>query len=298
MTVPASIPDTYDDDPIRRRIGPWAEEGLADLDQFEPHTNFVVTAAAGSGKTTALVARMVALVRQGVDASDLTAITFTRKAAGEMSTRFFDELERTRGLLPEGSPQWERVDRALGRVQSAFIGTIHSFCSRILRERPLAAGLPPDFTAGLDDREERQLRERAWQQHLRRMNEEHPAAIEEIARYGIDPQDLTSFFKRLCTHAELTPYTDGAPETPPNLDAAVQTARDRLRDWTERRPDPLPDGRDPAMKTFDKAERMLRAGRQRSGHEDVRQGRADASVPRPGDARRTGGVSGPLRRSE
>ena len=253
---PTAIPETHDDQPIRERIGPWDEEGLADLDRFDPDTNFVVTAAAGSGKTTALVARMVALVRQGMPASDLTAITFTRKAAGEMNARFFDELQRARELLPEGSSQWEHVDRALSRVQSAFIGTIHSFCSRILRERPLAAGLPPDFNAGLEDRDERQLRQRAWQQHLRRMNEEAPGEIERLANYGIDPQDLTSFFKRLCNHPELTPLVN-PPDEKPALDRAVAQAREKLRAWDARRPATLAKGKDPVMKAFDKAKRML-----------------------------------------
>ncbi len=252
-----SPPSTYDDEPVRQRIGPWDETELPSLDRFDPDTNVVVTAAAGSGKTTALVARMVALVRQGVPAADLTAITFTRKAAGEMSTRFFDELQAARERLPAESTEWARVDRALGRVQSAFIGTIHSFCSRLLRERPLAAGLPPDFNAGLEDREERQLREQAWQQHLRRMNEEAPAEIDRLARYGIDPQDLTAFFKRLCTHPELTPLVN-PPEEEPALAAAVEEAKQRLREWDARRPDVLPKGKDPVMKAFDRANRMLR----------------------------------------
>lgn len=253
----ASPTELQGDEPIRKRIGPWDEEGLPALDQFDPDTNFVVTAAAGSGKTTALVARMVALVRQGAAAEDLTAITFTRKAAGEMSTRFFEELRRTRELLPADSAERRRVDRALGRLQSAFIGTIHAFCSRLLRERPLAAGLPPDFNAGLEDREERQLRERAWQQHLRHMNEVRPEAIEQITDCGLDLQNLTAFFERLCAHPELRPYTEGAPESSP-IDPAVEVAQERLREWNERRPDELPEGRDAAMKTFDEAGRRLR----------------------------------------
>ena len=259
MSSPSS-PDPHtppDDDPVRARIGPWRADGVPSLDRFEPDTNFVVSAAAGSGKTTALVARMVALVRRGVPVEDLTAITFTRKAAGEMSTRFFRELRAAREALSAGSEQRRRVATALGRVQSTFIGTIHAFCSRLLRERPLAAGLPPDFTAGLEDREERRLRQRAWQQHLRHLHEEDPAAIERITDYGLDPQDLTSFFERLCTHPELTPLVH-PPDDPPALDPAVAAARERLADWDARRPDTLPKGTDPVMKAFDKAKRMLR----------------------------------------
>jgi ATP-dependent helicase/nuclease subunit A len=254
-TTEPSVPPN--DDPVRARIGPWQEDGVPALDDFEPDTNFVVSAAAGSGKTTALVARMVALVRQGLPAEDLTAITFTRKAAGEMSTRFFRELRAAREALPAGSEERQNVVRALGRVQSAFIGTIHAFCSRLLRERPLAAGLPPDFTAGLDDREERRLRERAWQSHLQRVHEERPEAFETITEYGVDPQDLTAFFQRLCTHPDLTPVTH-PPDDPPSLEAAVEAARERLAEWDARRPETLPKGTDPVMAAFDTARRMLR----------------------------------------
>jgi len=254
---PDETPPSYDDTQARARIGPWQEEGVPNLDDFEPDTNFVVSAAAGSGKTTALVARMVALVRQGVPVEDLTAITFTRKAAGEMSTRFFRELRAAREALPLESEQRRNVVRALGRVQSTFIGTIHAFCSRLLRERPLAAGLPPDFTAGLDDREERRLRERAWRGHLQRVHEERPEALETITEYGVDPQDLTAFFERLCTHPELTPVTH-PPDAPPALDAAVDAARERLDEWDARRPETLPKGTDDVMEAFDTARRMLR----------------------------------------
>ena len=197
----------YNDDEVRQQIGPWAEDGAPDLSTFDPDTNFLIRAAAGSGKTTALVGRMVALVRQGTPVEDLTAITFTRKAAGEMSARFFTELDDVRTHLEAGSVERQRVETALANIQSAFIGTIHSFCSRILRERPLDAGLPPDFTAGLDDREERKLRQKAWQQHLRDAHQSDPDAYQHLVECGVDPQSLTAFFEQLCTFPDLEPYT-------------------------------------------------------------------------------------------
>ncbi|MFP4227978.1 MAG: UvrD-helicase domain-containing protein [Salinivenus sp.] len=249
---------SYDDAAARRRIGPWSADGLPDLSAFEPDTNFFVRAAAGSGKTTALVARMVALVRgAGVPVEDLAAITFTRKAAGEMNARFFKELRRAREAVPASSPQAERLDTALANAQRTFIGTIHSFCARLLRERPLAAGLPPDFAAGLEDREEEQLRRRAWQAHLHAVRTDAPERIEAITALGLEPDDLAAYFQTLCTHPELTPYTH-APDRLPDLQAAVQAVRARLDEWQALRPEPLPKGRDNTMRAFDKAEQMLR----------------------------------------
>ena len=248
----------HDDTAVRRRIGPWEEEGRPDLSDFEPNTNFFVRAAAGSGKTTALVARMVALVRKGaVAVDDMAAITFTRKAAGEMNARFFRELRAARAAVRDDSEEAHRLDEALANAQRTFIGTIHSFCARLLRERPLAAGLSPDFAAGLEDREKRDLRERAWRRYLESVREDTPERIDEITALGLEPNDLQASFRTLCAHPELTPYTN-APDTVPDLQSAVDDVRAKLEQWQALRPDPPPKGRDATMRAFDKAEQMLR----------------------------------------
>jgi ATP-dependent helicase/nuclease subunit A len=256
MSSPRSSASTHDDAVVRDRIGPWRPDGLAELTDFEPDTNFFVRAAAGSGKTTALVARMVGLVRTGVPVEDLTAITFTRKAAGEMSKRFYEELRRAQSALPTEETQYRRVTQALQDAQRAFIGTIHAFCARLLRERPIAANLPPGFVAGLDDREERELRERAWQRYLRSVRADRPERIEALASLGVEPEELESYFERLCNYPELEPYVN-APDCRPDLNEPTRAVRARLEEWQARRPDALPDGRDDVMRTLDKAEHLV-----------------------------------------
>ncbi|WP_103029061.1 UvrD-helicase domain-containing protein [Salinibacter altiplanensis] len=256
MSAPSSVSSTYDDAAVRRRIGPWRDDDVPSLSAFEPDTNFFVRAAAGSGKTTALVARMVALVRSGVSVEDLTAITFTRKAAGEMSQRFYEELRRAQAALPAESAQRRRVTAALQDAQQAFIGTIHSFCARLLRERPIAANLPPGFVAGLDDREERELRDRAWQDYLQAVRADRPARREVLTGLGVEPEDLDAYFERLCEHPELKPYIN-APDTVPSLEQAAATVQARLREWQAHRPDTLPEGRDDAMQALDTAEKLI-----------------------------------------
>jgi ATP-dependent exoDNAse (exonuclease V) beta subunit len=102
-------------------LPPWVEE--------DPGTSMAVSAGAGSGKTTSLVGRVAALVAMpGVQPSDLVVITFTEKAAREVS---------------------HRLRQALGTsvaLDEAFIGTIHGFCQSLLRRYPIEAGLPPKFT--------------------------------------------------------------------------------------------------------------------------------------------------------
>jgi ATP-dependent exoDNAse (exonuclease V) beta subunit len=93
----------------------------------------IVTAAAGSGKTSVLVARYVRLIQEGMRPDEILTITFTRKAAAEMKRRIVGRLQEL---------------HLYGEAQAAETGpiqTIHSFCERTLRENALSAGLDPNF---------------------------------------------------------------------------------------------------------------------------------------------------------
>ena len=106
------------------------------------HTNFFVEAGAGSGKTTALVDRMVAMVEGGIDAEKICAITFTVAASREFYDRFQRRLkERLDG--PEVTEKAKGYIRtALRDIDLCFMGTIDSFCNLILREHPTRAHVP------------------------------------------------------------------------------------------------------------------------------------------------------------
>jgi ATP-dependent helicase/nuclease subunit A len=94
----------------------------------------LVAAGAGSGKTSLLVAYYVhALLDEGVPIESLVAVTFTRKAAGELADRIRRDLQG-RG----------RHDLARA-LDTGTIGTIHSLCRRILRQNALQAGVDPAF---------------------------------------------------------------------------------------------------------------------------------------------------------
>ncbi len=105
------------------------------------HGQVVVDAGAGSGKTRAMTQRFVNAVDvnapirewEPVDVGSVVAITFTEKSAGELA-------ERIRLSLREQGHQG-----LARRIDAAWISTIHGFCSRILRENALAAGLDPAF---------------------------------------------------------------------------------------------------------------------------------------------------------
>src|SRR5690348_1525758 len=87
----------------------------------------MIVAGAGSGKTKVLTTRIAHLMRNGVDAFNILALTFTNKAASEMK---------------------ERVERILGNseARNLYIGTFHSVFARILRAEATKLGYPSNFT--------------------------------------------------------------------------------------------------------------------------------------------------------
>ena len=119
--------------------------------------NVVLDAGAGTGKTTILVERLIQLVAPADDGpafafDRIAAITFTRRAAGELRLRvrgrLIEELA-TEGISAE---RRARLRAALSTADTAYIGTIHSFADRLLRMRPSAARLSPSYEV-VDDRE-------------------------------------------------------------------------------------------------------------------------------------------------
>ncbi len=105
----------------------------------------VVEAAAGTGKTTELVTRIVRILRTGRATMDqIVAVTFTEKAAGELKLRLREalELERENGTDVDAA----RLEEALKTLEEAHVNTIHGFCAELLREQPVEACVDPLFT--------------------------------------------------------------------------------------------------------------------------------------------------------
>jgi ATP-dependent helicase/nuclease subunit A len=135
----------------------------------------LLSAAAGSGKTSVLVERFVAAVRDDeIAPGKILAITFTERAAGELRSRV-----RARLL--------ELGDRDAARdTEAAYVGTFHGFCARLLRAHPLAVAIDPQFTIieeGLAGRLRKLAFKRALQAFLAG---ERSAAVDLLAAYGVD----------------------------------------------------------------------------------------------------------------
>ena len=153
-----------------RRIGTDAlpDQKARNRIRTDHDTTLIVEAAAGTGKTTAVVSRVVELVSQGhARIREIAAITFSEKAGGELRLKIREGLEKRIRRLGQNPPATERrrLEEALAALEEASIGTIHSFCSTLLRERPVEAGVDPDFRVVTGGRE-RALFERVFRQFL------------------------------------------------------------------------------------------------------------------------------------
>lgn len=148
----------------------------------ELDATFFVEAAAGTGKTTALVSRIVSLVRSGKGQLDrIVAVTFTEKAAGEMKLRLRAEIERARAEEGLGLKERGRLEKALSHLELARIGTIHAFCADLLRERPVEAGVDPLFEVAPEDESQRTL-ERAFETWFQRTLADPPEGVRRVLR--------------------------------------------------------------------------------------------------------------------
>ncbi|MBD3869526.1 MAG: UvrD-helicase domain-containing protein, partial [Acidobacteria bacterium] len=152
--------------------------------------NLVVEAGAGTGKTSLLVERiLVALGAGHATLEQITAITFTEKAAAEMRTRLATGLERLLRLcrreIDDPDPGFEadradlhltamgidpallqeRILAALHRIDRAQVNTIHTFCAGLLRAWPMAAGVEPGFDIDQGDHYDRILDEE-WERFV------------------------------------------------------------------------------------------------------------------------------------
>lgn len=184
-------------------------------------TTFFVEAGAGTGKTTEVVARIVALVAAGrVRARELVAITFTEAAAGELRARVREGLEDAAGDATTAEER-ARCAAAARDITEASIDTIHAFAGALLRTYPLEAGLPPNFEMLDEIQQDAELDERfrAYFDDLGK------GAERDLARrallLGLTPDQLRELARGLHEHYDLLTAGEPWPRADPPIDAAT-----------------------------------------------------------------------------
>ena len=161
-------------------------------------SNLMVEAGAGSGKTEEMGKRIVSLVKSGYrEINEIVAITFTRKAANELR-------ERVRKLLRNeyDKSKDEKVKKALDHIHECFIGTIHSFCSKLLRERPIEAGIDPGFEL-IDDGQDDFIRQDTWETFVMQAGKDENELLKQMDVFNVEPASAMDFLKRVCDNQDV-----------------------------------------------------------------------------------------------
>jgi ATP-dependent helicase/nuclease subunit A len=198
----------------------------------ELNRNIFVEAGAGSGKTTAMVGRMVALLEKtDIKAQEVVAITFTNQAARHLKEKFQLALEERLTLLRTENSETEglvRLENAYSHMHTLFMGTIHSFCQMILTEMPIESGLDSEYTL-LEEQDEEEYRRTFWALYKGDWFREYPGMIHHLNDLGVDLDALDGLFEAMSRYADME-----FPEEPvekPDVSQAFQNLVNFLEDY-------------------------------------------------------------------
>jgi len=159
---------------------------LSQQKAIEARGNVLVVAGAGTGKTSTLAQRCLALLEQGCSIENILMVTFTEAAAAEMRARIRDALLK-RANAPDSSGQHTRFREQLALLETARISTLHSFCLQLVREHFYELGLDPDLFV-LDEQQTRplvrRLLDRLFEQHYAGTSDRDRAVQQLVRLHG------------------------------------------------------------------------------------------------------------------
>ncbi len=178
----------------------------------ELDVSFAVDAGAGTGKTTLLIDRLAGvLLEKHIPLSRVAAITFTDKAAGELIERLRIKLEKA---FDDPTIDPQLIRKALQDLEQASVSTIHSFCSSILREYPVEAGVDPRF-AVLDQVQADTLEIQAWEGWLKKSLDQEVEALSRFLKLGGTFNQVESLKDNLLKNRSLLTRPQAAPMPEP-----------------------------------------------------------------------------------
>lgn len=234
MTILQLRPTPADED-IRKRI----------REDFE--TTFLVEAGAGTGKTSALVDRIVGLVEAGrLQPAELVAITFTEAAAAELRARVRERLEKS---------EVADAQQAAAGLEAASISTIHAFAAALLRTYPLEAELPPSFDTLDQIEQDLEFRERfrAWFDAAAD-DPQASISLKNALLLGLNPDRLEGLARALHeNHDLLGPESAWPAATPESALPRAELLARRLRSLERH----LSDCLDPEDRMYAKLQELL-----------------------------------------
>jgi len=169
----------------------------------------LVSAGAGSGKTSVLVERVVTCLfrEMPVDMDRMLIVTFTEAAAAEMRERILTRLTEVRkmALVASDERALRRVDRAFSLFDRAQISTLHAFCMDIVRRHFLFLGLNPDLRL-MDEAEQSAMRRQVASQTVAdAFREDRGALMSVIDSLHVRAEDICDLLLRLDEFAGSQP---------------------------------------------------------------------------------------------
>ncbi|OTN76553.1 helicase-exonuclease AddAB, AddA subunit [Enterococcus sp. 8G7_MSG3316] len=143
---------------------------------FDHGDNLLVSASAGSGKTTVLVRRVIEKLKAGTTVDALLIVTFTEAAAREMKERIEQALHEA--INQESDPERrQHFVRQLQLLPTANISTLHAFCLTVIRRFYYLIDLDPNFRMLTDETETLLMKEEIWTQLRDQQYEENDEAF-------------------------------------------------------------------------------------------------------------------------
>ena len=128
---------------------------------FDQGDNLLVSASAGSGKTTVLVRRVIEKLKMGFNIDELLIVTFTEAAAKEMKERIQEALQEA--VNSESDPaRQQHFTKQLILLPSANISTLHAFCLTVIRRFYYLIDIDPVFRMLTDETETILMKEDVW----------------------------------------------------------------------------------------------------------------------------------------
>ena len=214
------------------------DEAARDVIAKELDINLLVEAGAGSGKTQEMANRILALINSGYrKINEIVAITFTKKAANELRERIRTTLESE--YAKSGQEQDKEQDKeqsqeqdkeqdkgqrqaqsqnqeqsqaqaqrrelqkaALDHIHECFIGTIHSFCGKILRERPIEAGVDPGFEE-IDDAKDQMILRDTWEAYVSQADDNDKRILNLMDTFGVREVSAKAFLQKVCEQQDV-----------------------------------------------------------------------------------------------
>jgi ATP-dependent exoDNAse (exonuclease V) beta subunit len=206
------------DQPTRDRIRDKLDQSLC------------IEAGAGTGKTTALVSRVVNVLRtRQATVDQIAVITFTEAAAAELAGRVREGLEEALAKTTD-TIEHANIQDALTGLYRAHIETIHAFCGSLLRERPVEAQLDPAFAVA-DDLTARLAFETAYTAWQASLLSEGATAVAIATNRGLDLDGIRAVVEQVDRFRALVPF-DFPVVVPADVDGFVHlyhTEADKLR---------------------------------------------------------------------